>query len=509
MKRERKKAGSRFGRRVRLVNIKAIDWQAAHVSPASMVLLISFLVGILSGLSAVFLKWFIGLLGHYFKSGLNPCGPNLHLLCYPLAGILLVSILQRYVLRRDYSRSTYQLSVAISSGRYRMSLSSIWQSVLTCGLTIGFGCSAGSEGPVAYSGAAIGSNVGRWLGLSDQWLRILMGIGAGAGIAGIFKSPAGGVLFTLEVLQLPMQTIPVIGLFIACILSGTTAKAFSDFSFDMMFSSVKGFDPATLGWIALFAVFCGLYSILYNRLKNCAGRFLLSVDNAWHRNIIAGTSLSMTLFLFPCFFGEGMEVLQSAINGQGIDLFSYGPFAGSDIGVGAVLLGCAAVMLLKGPLVSAAYYGGGVAGDFMPTLFAGCFAGYFFSMGCSVLFGVDLPAWYFCLVGMGAVMAGTLHAPLMALFISAEITDSFQFMPAYLLAVTLSYITVKLLTPRAWNVETGHDDVLSLRELASTPALWRAARRHRLGLRGTGLDESIRKDGINGADKSRPDRNVR
>ena len=174
MKRERKKAGSRFGRRIRLVKIKAIDWQAAHVSPASTVLLISFLVGILSGLSAVFLKWFIGLLGHYFKSGLNPCGPNLHLLCYPLAGILLVSILQRYVLRRDYSRSTYQLSVAISSGRYRMSLSSIWQSVLTCGLTIGFGCTAGSEGPVAYSGAAIGSNVGRWLGLSDQWLRILM-----------------------------------------------------------------------------------------------------------------------------------------------------------------------------------------------------------------------------------------------------------------------------------------------------------------------------------------------
>ena len=106
-------------------------------------------------------------------------------------------------------------------------------------------------------------------------------------------------------------------------------------------------------------------------------------------------------------------------------------------------------------------------------------------------------------------MAGTLHAPLMALFISAEVTDSFRFMPAYLLAVTLSYITVKLLTPRAWNVETGHDDVLSLRELASTPALWRAARRHRLGLRGTGLDESIRKEEINDADKSRQGRNAR
>ncbi len=347
-------SGNRLSRRFRLVKRKAIDWQAAHVSPASMVLLISFIVGILSGLSAVALKWFINVLGHYFKAGLNPYGPNLHLLCYPLAGILLVSVFQRYVLKKDYSRSTYMLSLAIASGRYRMTKSSILNSVLTCGLTIGFGCTAGSEGPVAYSGAAIGSNVGRWLGLSDQWLRILIGIGAGAGIAGIFKSPTGGVLFTLEVLQLPMQTIPVIGLFIACILSGTTAKVFSDFSFDMMFSSVRGFDPSTLGWIALFGIFCGLYSMLYNRLKNCSGKFFLSVADPWHRNIMAGTALSLTLFIFPCLFGEGMGVLESAINGQGIDLFSYGPFAGRDLSVGVVLLCCAAVLLLKGPLVAAA-----------------------------------------------------------------------------------------------------------------------------------------------------------
>ena len=503
-------SGNRLSRRFRLVKRKAIDWQAAHVSPASMVLLISFIVGILSGLSAVALKWFINVLGHYFKAGLNPYGPNLHLLCYPLAGILLVSVFQRYVLKKDYSRSTYMLSLAIASGRYRMTKSSILNSVLTCGLTIGFGCTAGSEGPVAYSGAAIGSNVGRWLGLSDQWLRILIGIGAGAGIAGIFKSPTGGVLFTLEVLQLPMQTIPVIGLFIACILSGTTAKVFSDFSFDMMFSSVRGFDPSTLGWIALFGIFCGLYSMLYNRLKNCSGKFFLSVADPWHRNIMAGTALSLTLFIFPCLFGEGMGVLESAINGQGIDLFSYGPFAGRDLSVGVVLLCCAAALLLKGPLVAAAYYGGGVAGDFMPTLFAGCFAGYFFSMCCNVFFGVGLPSWYFCLVGMGAVMAGSLHAPLMALFISAEITDSFQFMPAYVVAVSVSYITVKLLTPRAWNVETGHDDVLSLRELSATPALWRAARRRRLGMKGTGLDERIELEAgkeVSDADKSLPDRN--
>ena len=225
---------------------------------------------------------------------------------------------------------------------------------------------------------------------------------------------------------------------------------------------------------------------------------------------LAGTALSLTLFIFPCLFGEGMGVLESAINGQGIDLFSYGPFAGRDLSVGVVLLCCAAVLLLKGPLVAAAYYGGGVAGDFMPTLFAGCFAGYFFSMCCNVFFGVGLPSWYFCLVGMGAVMAGSLHAPLMALFISAEITDSFQFMPAYVVAVSVSYITVKLLTPRAWNVETGHDDVLSLRELSATPALWRAARRRRLGMKGTGLDERIEPEAgkeVSDADKSLPDRN--
>ncbi|WP_370649527.1 ABC transporter permease subunit [uncultured Limosilactobacillus sp.] len=118
-----------------------VNWSATWMAVLAFTLWVaaefSDIVGILSGLSAVALKWFINVLGHYFKAGLNPYGPNLHLLCYPLAGILLVSVFQRYVLKKDYSRSTYMLSLAIASGRYRMTKSSILNSVLTCGLTIG------------------------------------------------------------------------------------------------------------------------------------------------------------------------------------------------------------------------------------------------------------------------------------------------------------------------------------------------------------------------------------
>lgn len=462
------------------LRLRAIAWQESHSSPVTVVIMISFVIGIVAGFSATMLKWVVRLLTDQLMSPLNPDTANAHLLYMPLAGILLVSMWQRYLLKRDYSRGTRQIIMALVHGQYRISPSVMWNSVLTCAVTIGFGCSAGTEGPAAYSGAAIGSNVGRFFGLSDEWLRILIGIGAGAGIAGIFKAPMGGALFTLEVLQLPMQTIPVVCLIIACLFSGSIAEAFSNFSFDMSFSNFHQFDPATLGWVGLLGIFCGLFSMVYNHLKDASARFFISVDDPWQRNILAGSFLSLSLFLFPPLFGEGMPLMQSAINGEGIDLLAYGPFAGTNMEVWGVLLILLAMMLIKGPLVSAAYYGGGVAGDFMPTLFCGALAGYFVSVAANTFFHLELPVWYMCLVGMGAMMSGALHAPIMSLFISCEVTNSFQFMPAYIVASFISYITVKIVTPRSWNQEVGHDDMLSLQEISKTPGVWRSGLTDRL-----------------------------
>lgn len=121
-----------------------------------------------------------------------------------------------------------------------------------------------------------------------------------------------------------------------------------------------------------------------------------------------------------------------------------------------------AILLLKGILVAASYSGGGVAGDFVPTLFAGCMAGYLFSFGLNTLFDIDLPMWFFALMGMGAVMAGTIHAPVMALFVVCEITNTYAFIVPYVVVISLSYATVKTLAPKLTYSATGHDDILAL-----------------------------------------------
>lgn len=120
------------------------------------------------------------------------------------------------------------------------------------------------------------------------------------------------------------------------------------------------------------------------------------------------------------------------------------------------------VLLLKGILVSASNSGGGVAGDFVPTFFAGAVAGFLFASLCNVWFDAQLPPWFFALAGMGAVMAGTVHAPLMSLFLICETTNSYAYIFPYLLVISISYATVKLLTPKSWNSATDHDDLMSL-----------------------------------------------
>lgn len=437
-----------YGNRERRGKIAA--WVREHLPDPAVILIISIFVGILCGVSATLLKWLVKEIGILLTGHLDPHHGNYGLLVFPLAGVLLTSMWQRYVIKRDCSQSTMHIKESLMTRNYKMKPGLMWDPVLTCAMTIGFGASAGTEGPVAYSGAAIGSNVGRWLRLPPHHLRLLIGVGAGAGISAIFKSPVGGALFTLEILKLEMGTLPVLALITACILSTATAEMLTHYTLDLPVgvAQMPEFDPATLGWVAIFGVIAGIYCLYYNYTSGVTGRFLKRIENPWGANIVSGVMLSLTLFLMPVFFGEGTPAMITIGSGNIPELLAYGPFAGHVQSVKVLLMALGGVLLLKGALVAAAYFGGGVAGDFMPTLFAGSFLGLFFVTALDMLFGISLPGWYFALMGMGAVMGGTLRAPLMGIFIACESTGTYRYLPAYIVAVVISFTIVKLLGPR-------------------------------------------------------------
>lgn len=455
--------GSRRNLRTRLEAIwrRYLVWQGAHMSQSMVIVLVGLLIGILTGVAAASLKTMIRWLGHALFHDVRLGSPNIGFLIWPLAGVLLTSIYQRYVVHGSVSRGTRIIRDDLDKGVGRLSPFMIFNPLVGCSLTIGFGASGGSEGPTALSGAAIGSNVGRLFGLSDSWLRLLVGIGGGAGISAIFKSPIGGVLFTLEVLQMPMTTLSVIALIIACLFSSTTAYLLSDFTFDIFFDRSIPFDPHLLGWLALLGFFCGLYSIYYNFTKSRSAGWFSSIRNPWVAALVTGGALSLGAFLFPVLFGEGFNTITGLVNGEKVSFDAAGAFAGHT-GLVWLIICMAGVLLLKGILVAAAYSGGGVAGDFVPTFFAGGVAGYLFAVVAQTALGVSLPPWFFALAGMGAVMAGTIHAPLMSIFILCETTNTYGYIFPYLVVIIVSYATVKILTPHSWYDGTQTDDLMSL-----------------------------------------------
>lgn len=267
-----------------------------------------------------------------------------------------------------------------------------------------------------------------------------------------------------------LVSLPVIALIIACLFASSTAYLLSNFTFDIGFVRDMPMEPRTLGWVALLGIFCGLYSIYYNYTKNKGASLFEKIKNPWIGAIATGATLSIFVFMFPVLFGEGFGVITDLINGRYISFTDEGIFSGHD-GRFILIFALLAVLLLKGFLVAASYSNGGVAGDFVPTFFAGAVAGVLFGIGINQFFQADVPMWYCALIGMGCVMAGTIHAPLMAVFLITETTNTYAYIFPYILAIALSYATVKAITPKSWYSETGSDDIMALLKRHETPNL--------------------------------------
>lgn len=413
----------------------------------SFFFVVATVVGLLCGTGAHVLKGLIALVTGALTQGLAAHEFNWWLIVLPVAGMVITGIYTRYVLKDNMSHGTERIIGYLNADNPVLPAHLTYAPILASTITLGLGGSAGSEGPIAYTGAAIGSNIGRWCRLDRSMLMLMVGCGAGAGIAGIFKAPIAGVLFTLEVLKLPMTTMSVIGLVIACITASLTAYALSGCEFDITWLPTESFEPGLLGWMVALGLFCGLYSYYYSFTLKWLRAQLTKIKNPWALNVAAGLLIGVAIVLFPELYGEGYTTVGRVINNDTSWMMNFTGWQGG-ASPAALIAFTGGILLIKCFATSATNNGGGVAGSFAPTLFAGCIAGLFFALAANRLFDAGLDTATFALVGMGAVMAGAIRAPLMAIFITVEMVDAYSLFLPIVLAATLSYAVVKSLTPR-------------------------------------------------------------
>ena len=420
--------------RVHTFWLRLLRWRERHIKEKSFVILLSLVVGVLAGLAAMVLKWMIHLISGTLTADLNVSEGNYLYILYPVIGILLACWYVRYVVRDNISHGVTRVLYSISQNKSRLKPHNMYTSIVASSITIGFGGSVGAEGPIVYTGAAIGSNLGQAFRLSPRVLMILVGCGAAAGIAGIFKAPIAGMLFTLEVLMLDLTTI---------------AYIFTGYEFEFFFVQSEPFITERIPFFIGLGVICGFVSLYFTRIMFMMETFFKKhLGVQWKKTVVGGAILASLVFLFPPLYGEGYGAINSLLNGDPSSIVDGSIFYGDRDDVAFIILYIGFIILMKAFATSATNGAGGVGGTFAPSLYVGCMTGFFFAYLINNLgFGMDLSVKNFALMGMAGVMSGVMHAPLMGIFLTAEMTGGYELFLPLLIVSAISYGTIKIFEP--------------------------------------------------------------
>ena len=430
---------------------RLLIWREKHIPDKTFVVMLALVVGIASGLAAVLLKTLIALIAGFLTSRFNIEQGNLLYLVFPAIGILLASMYVYYIAREPISHGVTRVLYALALKKSRLKIHNMYSSLIASSVTIGFGGSVGAEGPIVFTGAAIGSNLGQAFRLTPQTLAMLVACGAAAGIAGIFKAPIAGMLFTVEVLMIDLTAGAAIPLIAASVAGATVAYVFTGYNVEFFFSQSEPFYAYRIPFVLLLGVFCGFVSLYFITLIDRIEDRFKTLRNRWVRFAVGGLTLSLLIFLMPPLYGEGYGGITQLINGDVTGIFNNSLFYPYRNNTVAVLLFLFALGAFKVFATAATNGGGGVGGTFAPSLFVGVMAGVFFAYLFNNLgiFDPETPLSIknFALMGMAGVMAGVMHAPMMAIFLAAEMTGGYElFLPLLIVSAT-SYGVCRIFTP--------------------------------------------------------------
>lgn len=434
------------------VIVQLHQWRKTHMSDRMFIIILALIVGFLAAVAAYVLHGIINLIVALLTSRFTSDSANWLYLVYPVIGIYLTSLFVRFIVRDNISHGITRILYAISSNKSRLKSHNTWSSVIASAITIGFGGSVGAEAPIVLTGSAIGSNLGQLFHLDRKTLMTLVGCGAAGAIAGIFKAPIAGLVFTLEVLLIDMTMSSLLPILISCVTATCFTYIFSGDAALFTFHLDNEWNVQRIPACLLLGIFCGLMSLYFVRTMSFAeGIFARFKDKPYVKLAIGGSMLSLLIFLFPSLFGEGYHSINLLLNGKTeadwAEILNNSLFAGH---TSMLMVYVALVLLTKVFATSATNGGGGCGGTFAPSLFVGCFAGFFFARLWNIYeVGVYVPEKNFALMGMAGVMSGVMHAPLTGIFLIAELTGGYSLLLPLMIVAVSSYLTINIFEPHS------------------------------------------------------------
>jgi len=412
-----------------------------------MMFILAMVTGLGCGLAAVALKHAIHGVQALLTGWFYASADNLLYFIYPGIGMLLAFLLVKYVIKDDIGHGVTKVLHAISRNESKIKAHNCWSSMAASSVTIGFGGSVGAEAPIVYTGAAIGSNIASVLGLNYRQMTLLLGCGAAGAVAGIFKAPLAGILFTLEILMFNLSISSILPLLISSITATVVSSVLM--GGDVAFSTTaEKFLIGNLPYYALLGVLCGFFSLYFTRMTLRLEDFIHAIQKPMRRWFYSAISIGVLIFIFPPLYGEGYGVLNTCLNDNLEPVITntllYGSLASKPWFLPLFLIG---VLFCKVVAMSFTNAGGGVGGTFGPTLFVGGILGFIMARSMNLLDLHPLPEANFALTGMAGLMAGVMQAPLTAIFLIAEITGGYKLLMPLIITSVCSFATIRSFEP--------------------------------------------------------------
>jgi len=407
------------------------------------VLLLSVIIGIWGGVSAVLLKNIAYYTHQWVTQGFDFGKGYYVYLALPLIGLSLTVLFTNYVVKDKLSHGVSIVLHAISKLFGRLPSHNLYSSMIASIFTITFGGSMGFEAPIVLTGGGIGSFLGRRFHMNRKTIIILVGAGASGALAGIFKAPIASTVFSLEILMIDLTMASLIPILIASVTGASMAYFLMGNQVLFSIHLSQSYQVDNLPYYALLGIFTGLISLYFTRttfmIENLMDKFKRKIDKV----LVGGIVLGLIIYVFPSIYGEGYEFLRLLISGNASVLVNQNLIASSGR-IWHLLLLLALILIFKVVAMATTGASGGVGGIFAPSLFMGGVAGVFYAKIINLLPFANVPEKNMGLVGMAGVMAGVMHAPLTGIFLVAEFTGSYQLFAPLIFTAIFSYLTISL-----------------------------------------------------------------
>ncbi|MEZ4720679.1 MAG: chloride channel protein [Flavobacteriales bacterium] len=430
---------------VRIVN----EWRKDHLTERQFTYFLAIAIGFISGVIALVIKNTVHFIQFVLtKSFLDDYRYVLYFI-YPVIGILLAQWFIRAVIKQPVNHGIPNTLYAISKKNALIRKHNLFSSIVSASLTVGFGGSAGLEGPTVGTTSAWGANLGTLFKLPYKTRTLLIGCAASAAMAALFNAPIAAIVFSIEVIMLDLTTASLIPLLLASASAAISSHFFLGDDILFHFNITDEFKFSHIPYYLGLGVFTGVASMHFYRTYTYVTKLFDKIKRQRTKTLLAGSLLGGILFILPPLYGEGYEAINSIIEGRPFDILENSLFSEYDGNMYVLLAFVLGLGLMKVFATTLTFRAGGIGGTFAPTLFMGAMFGFFYAKSINYFGLGDLPESNFTLVAMAGLMAGNLHAPLMAIFLIAEITGGYQLFVPLMITASIAFVTVKRFIPHS------------------------------------------------------------